>query len=48
MGDHVMKGEGKNFISNEIEFQMQEITDKNPFLILACDGVRLFNESTCD
>jgi hypothetical protein len=39
-----MKGPGKDFVSNEIYFRSETITDKDVALILACDGVLMLIE----
>jgi protein phosphatase PTC1 len=39
LGDHNMKGPGKDFVSNEIYYRSETVTDKDVALILACDGL---------
>jgi len=39
MGDWNMKGEGKNFISNEPYLSITKLESDDDFIILACDGV---------
>jgi len=39
IGDHLMKGPGKNFISGEPFLHSENLTDDDSFLILACDGI---------
>jgi len=39
MGDWNMKGEGKQYISNEPFFTLTKLASDDDFLILACDGV---------
>ena len=40
LGDHHMKGPGRDFVSNVIHFASEELKDTDTALILACDGVR--------
>jgi protein phosphatase PTC1 len=39
LGDHHMKGPGKDFILGDPYFQLLELTPEDDYLILACDGV---------
>jgi len=39
LGDHHMKGPGKDFILAEPYFQLIELTPEDDYLILACDGI---------